>query len=157
MGGWQQETACEDGADDGKIDSGGDRWGWHGHARWGGVTAPKVQIELQAALPKVARVRRLATFLPRRRSGPVKSPSGIDRANGRSCCFKKKGTISYWILTLLTEFCQFGRILPNLNGYGSFQFSSYCKVENDSNTLQGIRIYSANIRAILLKFQISKV
>ena len=33
--------------------------------------------------------------------------------------------------------------------------SLYCKVEKDSNTLQGIRIYATNIKAILLKFQIS--
>ena len=33
----------------------------------------------------------------------------------------------------------------------------YCKVEKDSNTLKGIYIYSTNIGAIFLKFQISKV
>ena len=31
-----------------------------------------------------------------------------------------------------------------------------CKVEKDSNTFQGIYIYSTNIGAIFLKFQISK-
>ena len=33
----------------------------------------------------------------------------------------------------------------------------YCKVEKDSNTLPGIRIYSTNMGAILLKFEMSKV
>ena len=35
--------------------------------------------------------------------------------------------------------------------------TSYFKVEKDSNSFQGVHIYSTNIRAILIKFQISKV
>ena len=42
--------------------------------------------------------------------------------------------------------------LPSTN-----RLDAYCKDENDSSTLQGMRIYSTNIRVILLKFQISKV
>ena len=32
----------------------------------------------------------------------------------------------------------------------------YCKVENDNNTLQGIRTYSTNIEAIFIKCHMSK-
>ena len=45
---------------------------------------------------------------------------------------------------------------PLISGLGQFNVQ-YCKVEKDSNTLQGNFISSTNIGAMLLKLQFSEI